>query len=80
MKNYYFDKEDMEIRAEQGHIVQMESVITVTATKCNGSIGVTIGGEGGVLSLGWLFVSLLKLIQVTESESDKLSLMPVAEC
>ncbi len=52
IKNYYTDRADIVVRVEQGHIVQMESVITVTAVKRSGRIGVTLGGDGAIMARG----------------------------
>lgn len=56
MRYYCPHRNYAEIKAEQGEIVRMPSVIHVKATRRSGSIEISIGGKGKVMIKGELFI------------------------
>lgn len=56
LKHHYIDEDKIIIRAEQGNIIEMPSVIEIIALRKDAEIEVSIGGKGKVMRKGIFFL------------------------
>ncbi len=57
LKHYYKDNKNISLKAEQGNIINMPSVINIYGSRKDNDIEVLIGGKGKVMIKGEFFVS-----------------------